>query len=190
MPRRERTRDLRQLPVALIVAGLLTGCSSSRQSTSDQAQNGEDQIRAAEASFRPSDHDPQQARAQAMALHPVDTARAQNSGESPLPTAGEMVQGFRVQAFSTTNIDLASAKKADLEAMFPGEWFYMDYASPSYKIRAGNFLAKLDADRFARLMNDMGFADAWAVPERVYKSIGRRPTPPPPPPPEQQPEIK
>lgn len=123
-----------------------------------------------------------------MALHPVDTARAQNPGESPLPTAGEMVQGFRVQAFSTTNIDLASAKKADLEGMFPGEWFYMDYASPSYKIRAGNFLAKLDADRFARVMNDMGFADAWAVPERVYKSIGRRPTPPPPP--EQQPEIK
>ncbi len=188
MPHRERTYDLRGLPVAILVAGLLAGCSPSRQTTSVQAQNAEDQIRAAEASFRPSDHDPQQERAQTMALHAVDSARAQNPYESPLPTAGEMVQGFRVQAFSTTDIDLARAKKADLEAMFPGEWFYIDYASPSYKIRAGNFLAKLDADRFARLMDEMGFVDAWAVPERVYTNIGRRPTPPPPP--EQQPEIK
>jgi len=188
MPRRKQTCDLLRLPVALLAASLLAGCSPSRQAATDKTQDAEDRIRAAETSFRPSDHDQQQAHAQALALRAVDTALTQNPGESPLLTAGEMVQGFRVQAFSTTSIDLARTKKADLEALFPGEWFYMDYASPSYKIRAGNFLTKLDADRFSRLMNDMGFVDAWSVPERVYKNIGPRPTPPPPP--EPQPEIK
>jgi hypothetical protein len=188
MPRRKQTFNLGLLPAALLIAGLLAGCSASRQASGDKPQQADDQIRTAEATFRPSDHDPKQARVQAMALQTADSARAQNSGDSALPTAGEMVQGFRVQAFSTTSIDLARAKKADLEGMFPGEWFYMDYASPNYKIRAGNFVTKLDADRFARVMNELGFVDAWPVPERVYKNIGRRPLPPPPP--EQQPEIK
>jgi hypothetical protein len=184
----ERTHDFLRLSATLLLAGLLAGCSSSRQSTGDQAQGAEDPIRKAEASFRPSDHDPQLARTQTTAMHAGDTAHTEIPGGSVLPTSGEMVQGFRVQAFSTTNIDLARAKKTELEAMFPGEWFYMDYASPSYKIRAGNFVTKLDADRFARAMNDLGFVDAWPVPERVYKNIGPRPLPPPPP--EQQPEIK
>jgi hypothetical protein len=188
MLHQERTHNSLRLPATLLLAGLLAGCSSSRQSTGDQAQGAEDPVRAAETSFRPSDHDPQLARTQTTALRPGDTAHTENPGESALPTAGEMVQGFRVQAFSTTNIDLARAKKAELETMFPGEWFYMDYASPSYKIRAGNFVTKLDADRFARAMNDLGFVDAWPVPERVYKHIGPRPLPPPPP--EQQPETK
>lgn len=179
-----------QLITALIAAGLLAGCSASKPTTDQPPMNTEDQLRAAEASFRPSDHDPLPAHGQQSPGSTLDSTLSPAAGGTPLLTAGDMVQGFRVQAFSSTSIDEARTKKTELEEMFPGEWFYLDYASPSYKIRAGNFINRFEADRFARMMIEKGYADAWTVPERVYKNIGRRPIPPPPPPPQEQPEIK
>jgi hypothetical protein len=171
----------------LCLALLLAGCSASR--TSEQPESFEAKLRAAEATFRPSDHDPLPDITQKPPAGTTDTVRTPSQVETVVLPAGEMVQGFRVQVFSSTNIDLARAKKAQLEELYPDEWFYLDYASPSYRIRAGNFLSKFEADRFARLMTEHGFNEAWAVPERVYKSASKRPTPPPQPQSE-QPGIK
>jgi hypothetical protein len=93
---------------------------------------------------------------------------------SPLPT--EEVSGFRIQVFSTTDIDEAGVKKGEAELLFPGEWVYLQYDQPSYKIRVGNFLRRYDAERFRTLAVEKGFGGAWIVPSRVLKN------PPPPPP--------
>ena len=175
--------------LALSVSAILAGCSPSGQTTSDQPGTNEEMIRAAEASFRPSDHDPLPVQPEAEQPSIVDTARALLQGEAAAPTTSEMVQGFRVQAYSTVHIDRARVRMADLEALFPGEWFYLDFASPSYRIRAGNFHTRLDAERFARQMIDQGFTEAWVVPERIYKNVGKRPAPPPAPQTEEQ-EVK
>lgn len=180
-----RTQLLHPLMAVALAAALLAGCTTSQQSTTDQGIPSEDQIRAAEAGFIPSDHDPSTALPQREGPTTTDTAGTRLPSEGDLTTSSEMAQGFRVQAYSTVDIDRARMKKADLEAMFPGEWFYLEYASPSYRIRAGNFLTRLDAERFARLMNEQGFLEAWVVPERVYKNIARRPAAEPPPPAEQ-----
>jgi hypothetical protein len=175
----------------LISAALLGGCSpSSQTTTTDRTKDYEEQVREAEAGFHPSDHDPLPAQRESPDSHNNDTLLANARDQSPSSTSAEMAQGFRVQVYSTTHIDRASAQKAELETMFPDEWFYLDYESPSYRIRAGNFLTRLDADRFARLMNEKGYVDAWVVPERVYKVIGKRPAPPPAPPTEPTPEEK
>jgi hypothetical protein len=177
--------------VALITAAVVSGCSPSGQTTTvDRTKEHEEQVRDAEAGFRPSDHDPLPVTKGSPESLSIDTLHATTRGDSPSPTPSEMVQGFRVQVYSTTLIDRASSQKTELETMFPDEWFYLDYESPSYRIRAGNFLTRLDADRFARLMNEKGYADAWVVPERVYKVIGKRPPPPPAPPTEAPPEEK
>ena len=175
---------------ACLAAALLGGCSSTQPSSAGHPAVTEDQTRAAENSFRPSDHDPLPAHGQRTATSPADSTQAPVQEESPNTSSGELVQGFRVQAFSSTNIDDARAKKQDLELLFPGEWFYLEYDSPSYKIRAGNFVNRFEADRFARAMIEKGLPDAWTVPEKVYAAIGRRPLPPPPPAPEPQPEVK
>jgi hypothetical protein len=180
--------NFRTLLLLGAAAGVIAGCSSSKQAAGDQGRITEDQIREAENSFRPSDHDPLPARAQHPSTTSPDSSQIPAAGESSLLTSGEMVQGFRVQAYASTSIDDARAKKQDLEQLFPGEWFYLGFDSPSYKIRAGNFINRFEADRFARSMIEKGFPDAWTVPERVYKSIGRRPAPPPQP--EPQPEVK
>jgi hypothetical protein len=82
----------------------------------------------------------------------------------------ETVQGFRVQVFSTTSIDEANARKAELEEAIPQERVYLDFDPPTYKIRAGNFLTRYDADRFVRFLSDKGFTGGWAVPQRVFKN--------------------
>ncbi len=175
--------------IALCIAAVLAGCAPSGRTTADRPRDSEEAIRAAEAAFRPSDHDPAQVQPAAEEPMPMDTVGAHAPGQTTAPTTSEMIQGFRVQAYSTVQIDRARAKMTELEALFPGEWFYLDYASPSYRIRAGNFLTRLDAERFARMMNDEGFTEAWVVPERVYRNIGKRPSPPPVPQME-EPEVK
>ncbi len=174
--------------LTLLVAALLAGCSTSRQATEDRAGEAADDVRSAEASFRPSDHDPVQAVPPTALPFPADSSQPESTDIPKLPASSDMIQGFRVQAFATRSIDEARMKKAELEGLFPGEWFYLDYASPSYKIRAGNFATRFEADRFARMMIEQGFPDAWVVPERVYKNIGRRPEPPPLP--SELPEVK
>ncbi len=188
MSRRQPQQSRPWLPLTLLVAALLAGCSTSRHATDDRDRDAAEEVRAAEATFRPSDHDPVQAAAPTALPFPTDTARTEPTNTPELPASGEMTQGYRVQAFATRNIDEAQVKKVELEGLFPGEWFYLDYASPSYKIRAGNFTTRFEADRFARMMIEQGFPEAWVVPERVFKNIGRRPVQPPQP--SEQPEVK
>ena len=85
------------------------------------------------------------------------------------PASLDMIQGYRVQVFSSTNIDEARAKKAQMDLLVQGEWFYLEYESPSYKVRAGNFATRFEADRFARMLSEQGYADCWAVPRRIYR---------------------
>ncbi len=81
-----------------------------------------------------------------------------------------VVQGFRVQLFSTSEIDDANAKKAKAENSFPDEWFYVVYDQPTYKLRGGNFVNRTAADAFAKHLTGKGFPDAWTVPEKIVKN--------------------
>lgn len=150
-------------------AAFIAGCGGVQQTARDSGAEAADDLHREEADFRPSDHDPDRAPATGGAAtngHRPDSAAA---GDSSLYTDEEYVQGFRVQVFSTTSIDAAKARRAEAESYFPGELFYMQYDPPTYKIRAGNFRQRFEADRFARLAADKGFTDAWTVPEKVFK---------------------
>lgn len=81
-----------------------------------------------------------------------------------------IIQGYRVQLFSTSEIDDANAKKARAEAAFPDEWFYVVYDAPRYKLRGGNFVNRSSADAFAKHLTEKGFPDAWTVPEKILKN--------------------
>lgn len=81
-----------------------------------------------------------------------------------------IVQGFRVQLFSTSEIDQANAKKTQAEAAFPDEWFFVVYDQPTYKLRGGNFVNRSSADAFAKHLTENGFPDAWTVPEKIVKN--------------------
>jgi hypothetical protein len=165
--------------VALALAALV-GCSGTKE-VEKPAASLDETLKKYEAGFRPSDYDPDpKGKSIHSGLESDDTL--DSSATAPEVPSPELVSGFRVQLVSTTSIDEANAKKVEAEADFPGEWVYVEYDPPTYKVRAGNFQSRVDADRFAKLASSKGFQEAWAVPERVFKQ------PPPPPKPTPAPE--
>ena len=157
--------------IILLLAGVVAGCGASTEATRETTSvSAAEDLRRYEAEFHPSEHDPD------PAVKGADqTSRPPNSHDSqagtPTTTAEpDLVQGFRVQIFATTNIDAAKAKKAEAESFFPSEWFYLQYDPPTYKTRAGNFLHRYEAERFVKQAVDKGYADSWTVPEKVLKS--------------------
>lgn len=166
--------------LVMVFVLLLAGCGATKESTTDDRAVSEAAIRSFESRFQPSDHDPLKPRTQDRVPRRPDSLATRDANESLSPTAAETVQGFRVQVYSSTEIDAARAKKAEFEAAFPDEWFYLDYQAPTYKLRVGNFLTRFEAERFARTLTDQGYREAWTVPETVLRSPGKRPAPPPP----------
>jgi hypothetical protein len=164
--------------VFAIIIGMiiLAGCGTSKNTPSTNGASAEEaQLRRYEAEFRPSDHDPVPATAGGVQTSSTvlehDHAPADTANTSP----GELVQGYRVQIYSSTNIDDANARKAEAESFFPEEWLYLQYDPPTYKIRAGNFLHRYEADRFVKLAIEKGFSEAWTVPAKVLKNPGPPP---------------
>jgi hypothetical protein len=151
------------LVVGIIV---LASCGAIKE-TEDEASRAK--LKEYEASFRPSDYD--QPLRDFFPDANVGTA-GDSGGISPISTPQplELTQGYRVQVFATTSFDEATQMKATVEAQFPDEWFYLVYDAPTYKLRAGNFIERYEADRFAKLIAEKGYRDAWVVPERVYKN--------------------
>ena len=157
----------------------LASCGPGKDAlNSENTETETTELHRYEASFAPSDYDQN-----VEALFPETLEKKESEGEpgtSPLPTRPpEIVSGFRVQLIASSNIDEANQMKMAAETLFPGEWFYLVYDAPSYKLRGGNFLARFEADRFAKMLSDKGYKDAWVVPERVYKNPPTRPATPP-----------
>ena len=157
---------------------LLAGCSVFRE-TGDET-SAATRLREYEASFRPSDYDEP---LRDFFPSANDTARADSIGAtiSSPQRVPEFIQGYRVQVLATTSYDEVNRVKTTIEEQIPDEWFYVVYDAPTYKLRAGNFQERYEADRFAKLLGEKGYKDAWVVPEKVYKNPGVRPAPPTPP---------
>jgi hypothetical protein len=163
---------MKSIAMFLIPAVLLSACSPGRETARESPAAAGDALGRYESDFRPSDHDTLAA-LPSHADAPLTRQYRDTAGISAAPE-GELVQGFRVQIYSSTDIDAAKARKLEAESYFPSEWFYLQYDPPTYKIRGGNFLQRYEAERFVRLAAEKGFGDSWAVPERVLKQ------PPPP----------
>lgn len=162
--------------VLILGTAALVGCGTFKEAGEGSGTNGT--LEEYEASFRPSDHD-QPLRdffPEASTTEQKDSAGISNV----TPTQPqELTQGYRVQVFATSSYDDAMSRKATVEDQFADEWFYLVYDAPTYKLRAGNFHERYEADRFAKLLSEKGYRDAWVVPERVHKDPIPRTTQPP-----------
>lgn len=155
---------------------VLAGCGGSKELERPKP-SGRTEMEEYEKDFRPSDYDmdvrvflSEMKKGKDVKVNPAEPAVVE-----PLI----IVPGYRVQLIATPEIDDANAKKLEAEAAFPGQWFYLEYDPPTYKLRAGNFLNRTDADSYARYLAENGYPDAWIVPERVVKNIQPRVIPQP-----------
>lgn len=166
-----------KLSLIALSALFLAGCGPSSETTKkEDIPDHVKELWKSEAEFDPSDYNPDVA----AILEEVNKSNEKDQEAMVEVTTTEpvnFVSGFRVQIFASTNIDQANTAKLEAEALFPEQWFYLVYDAPTYKIRAGDFLQRYEADKFAKRLAEHGYYDAWIVPERVYKNPPMRPTP-------------
>jgi len=75
------------------------------------------------------------------------------------------VRGFRVQLANVLGEDQASMIEKKAKALF--ENIYVTFHAPNYRVRAGDFQRRSEADKAAAEAKRMGFRGAWVVPDRV-----------------------
>ena len=161
--------------ICLTMVAALIGCGGTKElEKSRPPSSAANDLKKYENEFRPSDYDVDVKTFFSDLRR--DNAGKKISSEPTVTESSNIVPGFRVQLLATTEIDDANAKKVEAESAFPGERFYIAYDPPAYKLRAGNYITRSDADAFAKFVQTNGYPDAWVVPERVIKNIQPRPT--------------
>jgi hypothetical protein len=157
--------------VTIAACVLAAGCGGSKELEKEKP-SAENKATSYEKSFRPSDYD-RDIKAILAELKNAQELKAPPP-EPPKPEPLVVGSGFRVQLLATTDVDEVNAMKAEAEAAFVGEWFYIIFDPPMYKLRAGNFVDREQAEAYAKLLQDSGYEEAWVVPEKVFKNIPPR----------------
>ena len=81
----------------------------------------------------------------------------------------EVVQGFRIQIFSSSNVDETTLMKNLALEKFVGDSIYVVYDAPVYKVRVGDFLNRYEANQRLPEFVEKGYRDAWIVPDRIVQ---------------------
>ncbi|HTK82017.1 MAG TPA: SPOR domain-containing protein [Bacteroidota bacterium] len=154
-----------------IVAALVIvwGCGSAEQprKTTPEHSSPKEFLAKYEKAFRPSDYklDIKVIKAaeaeQFNALHPAQVYAV---------AAAETIPGFRIQVLLTQEIDEANTTLTTLEQQLPDEFAYMAYDAPTYKIRVGNFQERTSANPVLKKLVDLGYKEAWIVPDMILKN--------------------
>jgi hypothetical protein len=79
----------------------------------------------------------------------------------------EIVQGFRIQLFSSSDFEDASQFKISLQDRSVSDSVYIVFDPPVYKVRVGDYSTRYEANQRLLYYIDLGYRDAWVVPDRV-----------------------
>jgi len=84
------------------------------------------------------------------------------------------INGFRVQIYTTDDLDKAKAKIIVYNEMFNPENVKLDFDPPYFKIRIGNLRDRDEAEKFKEKLANMGFRNLIIVPARVMVKIPKK----------------
>ncbi len=79
-------------------------------------------------------------------------AKRAELNKSANPGSAVSITGFRVQIFSGPDRTKAYAEQARFKTLYPAIKTYISYTQPNYKVRAGDFRGKPEAEK---LMNEL-----------------------------------
>ncbi len=154
---------------------LLAGCTPSKPFLVEEQPNNEQPkekkllLSEYEATLNPVEFD-QEIEAVQQTRH--EEQKQQNPLEIPrdsLIVQEEVVQGFRIQIFSSSNVDETTLMKNLALDKFVGDSIYVVYDAPVYKVRIGDFVNRYEANQRLPEFVEKGYRDAWIVPDRVVQ---------------------
>ncbi|HEY0110840.1 MAG TPA: SPOR domain-containing protein, partial [Fibrella sp.] len=74
--------------------------------------------------------------------------------------------GYRVQVYVGNERAAADAAKLQLYQQFPELSAYMSYQQPTYRLKVGDFMRKMDAERYYTKLRSL-FTSAQLQPDKV-----------------------
>ncbi|MGB5530885.1 MAG: SPOR domain-containing protein [Ignavibacteriaceae bacterium] len=75
--------------------------------------------------------------------------------------------GYRVQVLSTDDIEEANRVRAEIFEKTAWKEVYITFEPPFYKVKAGDFTSKSEANDFKFKLNQLGYTEAKVVQETV-----------------------
>lgn len=154
--------------------------TTAQRSTQETSREMKKTLAEYEATLDPSQYD------QDVDVEVKKQEEQKQTPELQIPKDSTVVQetsqlGFRIQIYSSSNIDEAMSMKADVMAKLPQDSVYVVYDPPVYKIRLGDYPTRYDASVKLPSIVNMGYSDAWIVPDNIVRrkvvQVPRTPTP-------------
>jgi len=97
---------------------------------------------------------------------------SQDSTEQEIIEENKLIDGFRIQIISTKDLENAARAKSiaieqfeDLEIKF-----YLEFDSPYYKVRLGDFKSRGEAESIREIIRSRGYPKAWIVKTKVWSN--------------------
>lgn len=100
----------------------------------------------------------------------ISSTTSENTEQSqPAPAENQQVDGFRVQLFATGDIEKATLQKKEAEYEFASDSIvvYIEFASPLYKVRAGDCRSRDEALQLLNLAKQKGYPTSFIVKTKV-----------------------
>lgn len=167
----------KQLIVGIVfIAALIIGCASSKPFQVEEEEPKYEQpkekkllLSEYEQTLNPIEFDRE---IEVVQKTRHDDQKQQNPLEIPkdsMVVQEEVVQGFRIQIFSSSNVDETTLMKNLALEKFVGDSIYVVYDAPVYKVRVGDFVNRYEANQRLPEFVDKGYRDAWIVPDRIVQ---------------------
>lgn len=157
--------------VLLILSGFLCLTAQAQQTAEEDDSTGIDTVTSQKITTLELPAPGQKGRVEIQA----DERLTKMSGFMGRPVDEELsvrLKGFRVQLFFDNDKDLVNQRKADFMAKYPKTPLYVDYLAPNFRLRAGDFRTRLQAEELQFEIREM-FPDAIVVEEWIELPVLR-----------------
>lgn len=162
-----RIRTEYSVVILLSVLLFVSGCAPREVIRDDNDDDFSANLREYEREFDPSEYNTPFALQEEEEDTP--TVEPFRMPEIDEPESPAYVRGFRIQLYSTSDMEAAQDVYEVADSIFTDYWIYVVYEVPFYKVRLGDFETRPQANRTLANVVAKGFRDAWIVPDRVVK---------------------
>ncbi len=150
---------------------LLGGCAASKKET--KPAEPADKAAEMDESFDPVALDDKDISFKEDKPQPIPTeTNFVPDQDKPEEAVNKKVDGFRVQLFSSKEIENANKAKFIASEQFDDldSKIYLEFDSPLYKVRLGDFQSRDEAERVREVVQSRGYPKAWIVKTRVWSN--------------------
>lgn len=160
------------IPLIFLV---LAGCASSSKPVSSTAASS--QSKKMDESFDPLSLDDEdiifpQPKQLNKAEQPSYLPPEEMTPAESLQVENKLMEGFRLQLLSTKDLESATRSKAMAQEQFSDLQlkFYLEFDSPYYKVRTGDFKTRQEAETVRGVVRSRGYPQAWIVKTKIWSN--------------------